>query len=218
MAWRQVRGLLLLGVIVVNLIYAIPYPRIDEEDLADPEWRSADFERWEGWLGAAGVHLQPGWLMATTKEVGWAYKQVLVTLRAPFSPYYDFTQTNQQWGLFAAVTEAPDALIVEVRRSGEWEELYRRLHPEHDWHDRQLKFRRMRGVWDGVKEEPKGTYKRFSVWLARQVFAEQPDVDRVRVLLEKRYLTLPWEEPDERRERRAERYHKRENHMPGEAR
>ena len=211
MAWRQVRGLLLLVVIVANLTHAIPYPRISEEDLADPEWRKADFEQWERWLSRVGLSLEPGWL----KQLGFDVKQVVLTLRAPFSPYFDLTQTNQQWGLFAVVTEAPDALIVEVRRDGEWEELYRRLHPEHDWHDRQLKFRRLRGVWDGVKDEPKGTYKRFSVWLARTVFEEQPDVDRVRVLLEKRTLTLPWEEPDERVERRAERYHKRENHMPG---
>ena len=216
MAWRQVRGLLLLVVIVANLIYAIPFPRITEDDLADPEWRKVDFDRWEGWLGNVGIGGEPGWLMAVIKEVGWTYKQALVGLRTPFQPYFDATQTNQQWGLFAVVTESPDVLVVEVRRSGEWEELYRRLDREHAWHDRQLKFRRLRGVWDGVKDEPKGTYKRFTVWLAREVFEEQPDVDRVRVLLERHHLALPWEEPDPEGERRAERYHKRENHRTGE--
>jgi hypothetical protein len=131
-------------------------------------------------------------------------------LRWPTDRLFKALHVSQQWGLFAIVTETTDRVLIEVRRDKEWETLYRRLDGEHDWHDDQLKYRRIRGVWDGVKEEPKGTYKRFTVWIARVIFREQPDVDRVRVVLERTVNTLPWEEPDPTVTRRAERYHRRE--------
>ncbi len=213
---RQLRGLVLLVVLLGNLTHAIPYPGIDEEDLEDPEWASADIERWHSALSLVG--LSPG--HATLRERGralmWSYKRFLDGLRFPFRPYFKSTRTNQQWGLFAVVTQQPDALVVEVHRQGVegWEELYRRLHPEHRWHDDVLKYRRVRGIWDGVEEKPKGTYKRFSIWLAKEVFREQPDVDRVRVALERRELFYPWVDTVAPVERRAQRHHRRENHMP----
>lgn len=209
--------MLLLVVLLANLTHAIPYPRIDEEDLEDPEWASADIERWHTVLSSVGLSPGPERLREQGRSLMWGYKRVVDGLRLPFRPYFKNAKTNQQWGLFAVVTQKPDALVVEARRSGEWEELYRRLHPEHRWRDDVLKYRRIRGIWDGVEEKPKGTYKRFSIWLAKEVFREQPDVDRVRIALERRELFFPWDDTEAPMERRAERHHKRENHMPTEA-
>ncbi len=199
-------------VLIANAIWFVPYVKMTKEDRADPEFKRIDIDNWYELIGGL-TGLDSDGFAATVREGWWAYKRTLETLRLPFRPFYRLTDTTQQWGLFAIVTQRPDHLLIEVRRDGDWQTLYRRLDPEDDWRDATLKYRRIRGVWDGVEgDEPKGTYKRFTVWIAKEIFREQPDVDRVRVVLERRRVTWPWEPVDTEVTRRAERYHKRENH------
>jgi hypothetical protein len=187
---------------------------MEEADQQDPTFLREQIDTWHGIVG--GLTGLDADRFATTARRGlWLYHEGLNWLRWPFAWFFRMTDTGQQWGLFAVVTQNPDELVIEVRRSMDWQTLYRSLDPDHDWHDGQLKYRRIRGVWDGVKgEEPKGTYKRFTQWIAKEVFAEQPDVDRVRVVLERTHTSWPWEPASTEVERRAERYHKRENHHP----
>jgi hypothetical protein len=206
---RNLRAVLIVVALLANATYALPVSKMKAEEVDDPEFRANDVELWYRWLGAPlGVTREA--FGARIRRLIWAQHELVLTLRAPFGPVFETLHISQQWGLFAVVTEAPDRLVIEVRREGEWETLYRRLDGQHDWHDSQLKYRRIRGVWDGVKEEPKGTYKRLTTWVARVIFAEQPDVDRVRVVLEKEPQTLPWVENTAETTRRAERYHRRE--------
>lgn len=202
---------MLAVVVVANLIAFIPRVKLDPEEFDDPELWKSDLEFWHEHLGFTG--LTEDQLRAIAVNTAWGWQKFVKGLRWPFEPFFKYTHTNQQWGLFAVVTEVPERLVIEVRRNGEWEVLYRRLDPDHAWHEEELKYRRIRGIWDSVKDPPKGTYKRFSLWVARTVFTEQPDVDRVRTKLEKQYLTFPWEEPDTRLTYRAEKYHKREKVM-----
>ena len=199
-------------VLLVNGIFALPYNKMTLENVTDPEWEKGDFALWYGWLDPV-LTMSQDRFSAIVRRLMWAQHETVRMLRLPWKPFFDRLHINQQWGLFAVVSESPERLVIEVRRNGEWEVLYRRLDGEHDWHDNQLKYRRIRGVWDGVKEEPKGTYKRMAKWIARMVFLEQPDVDRVRVVLEKHRENLPWEEVDPSITRRAEKYHKREDLM-----
>lgn len=209
---RTFRAVVITIVLLVNGIYALPYSKMEEENVTDPDWQKGDFAIWYGWLDPI-LWMDQADFSAVMRRVWWAEHETVRMMRLPFKPVFDRLHVNQQWGLFAVVSEAPDRLVVEVRRNKEWEILYRRLDGQHDWHDNQLKYRRIRGVWDGVKEEPKGTYKRMARWIARMVFLEQPDVDRVRIVLEKEREALPWEEPDPTITRRAEKYHKREDLM-----
>lgn len=208
---RRFRAIVIAIAVLANLVVAIPTARIKDEDLADPEYRKVDIENWYEWTGGFGMTPERfrGVILGTL--TGW--RDTVKLVRAPFQPFFSLTHTNQQWGLFAVVGERKETVVIEVRRDGKWETLYRRLDPEHTWHDDQLKYRRIRGVWDGVKDEPKGTYKRLTVWLAKEIFTEQPDVDRVRILLERSRMTLPWEPIDTAVERRAERYHRRHEIM-----
>lgn len=208
MQLKQLRAALILVVLLANATYALPLAKMKAEDLEDPTFRAHDIGLWYRWVGQPlGVEQErfARWI----REYLWRQRQLVLGLRAPWRPVFQTFHVSQQWGLFAVVTEAPDRLVIEVRRNGEWETLYRRLDGGSDWHDAQLKYRRVRGVWDGVKEEPKGTYKRLTKWISRIIFAEQPDVDRVRVLLEKEHKQLPWEPLEPNRKRRAERYHRR---------
>ncbi len=212
---RRIRAIVMLVVVIANVIMAIPRMKVTEEDLADPEWRDQDIGNWYRWTGGLGMTAED--FRELVVGLWWGWSEGVRLLRAPFQPVFGLTHTNQQWGLFAVVSESPDRFIVEVRRDGQWETLYRRLDPEHAWRDDVLKYRRVRGVWDGVKDEPKGTYKRLTKWLAREIFVEQPDVDRVRVVLEKENLALPWDEVDPTTTRRAQRYHRRHEILGPEA-
>lgn len=205
---RTLRAAIIAVVLLANAIQAIPYARMDEENLDDPTYRQGDIESWYERLDPL-IPVGREQFAQLVRRGFWAAHETVRMLRWPTDWFFRNVHVGQQWGLFAIVTETPDSLVIEVRRDKEWETLYRRLDGDHDWHDAQLKYRRIRGVWDGVKEEPKGTYKRLTVWLARVIFREQADVDRVRVVLERSVETLPWEEPVPTVTRRAERYHRR---------
>ncbi|MCA9492261.1 MAG: hypothetical protein KC621_20150 [Myxococcales bacterium] len=211
---RRFRAIVIAVAIVANLVMAIPTSRIDDDLLDDPEYRQGDVENWYRWTGGLGLGEDRFRSVVLGVMSGW--RDTVKALRAPFQPFFSLVHTNQQWGLFAVVGERKETVVIEVRRDGEWETLYRRLDPEHTWHDDQLKYRRIRGVWDGVKDEPKGTYKRLTEWIAKEIFLEQPDVDRVRVVLERTNLSLPWEPEDTTVERRAQRYHRRHEIMGDE--
>lgn len=206
---RRLRAVVIAIFLLANGIQAIPYAKMEAENVHDPTYRAGDIDNFYAWLGPVLPWDRERFGEIARRAV-WSAHETVRMLRIPTEPFFDATHTGQQWGLFAIVTQRPDGVVVEVRRDKEWETLYRRLDGEHTWRDAQLKYRRIRGVWDGVKEEPKGTYKRMSIWIAEEVFREQPDVDRVRVVLERKVLTYPWEPVDPNVTRRAERYHKRE--------
>ena len=214
---RHLRGVAMVVVIVANLIYAVPMPQITEAQRQDPQWQRGTVQALAPWLARAGVAQSVDDLQRRYRHLVWSVKQALLTLRAPAQPVFDALQTNQQWGLFATVTEAPDRLVVEVQRGprAQWEPLYVRLDPEHDWRDPVFRYRRVRAVWDNVRQQqPKATYKRLAAWTADEVFVEQPDVTAVRFVLERRFLTLPWEPLVTLTQRRAERVHRRPRAEP----
>lgn len=213
---RRLRAILVAYLVVGNLIGAIPTVDMKEEALEQPNFWRGELEPWvEALRPMSGITDEEA-RYATARHVLWTYHQLMRGVRFPIQPFFDLTRTNQQWGLFAVVSQHPERLVVEVRRNGEWEVLYRKLDPEHAWHDEQLRYRRIRGVWDSVKDEPKGTYKRLTYWIARMVFTEQADVDRVRVVLERTQLDYPWNPPDPTVTRRAEKYLRREKFMGDE--
>lgn len=212
---RQLRAVLLTLFILTNLSHAIPVPGIKADDLEDPDWFMGDMELWSGRLGAVGIELEPEKLQHGVRGLVWRYKQAVLDIREPFSPAFQAIKANQQWGLFAAVTEIPDRLVIEVDRGDGFEVVYQRLDPEHDWGDDIYRYRRIRGIWDSVKsgKKPRGTYRRLAMWTARRLFEEDPSVERVRFKLERLHLSSPWEPVNDEIEVRAERVHRREGLM-----
>ena len=84
------------------------------------------------------------------------------------------------------------------------------------WHESQLEYRRIRGVWDGQGKRPRPAYKGLTKWIAEQVFSEMPDAEQVRVRLIRQRSTYPWEEADPKREPILERRHNRGRAEGGE--
>ena len=209
---RQLRAVVILVVIVVNLLYAVPFPKMKEKDLEDPEWMNSDMELISELLGKVGIERSRAEVTDQVRSLAWDTRGVITTMRKPIQPVFRLTKTTQQWGLFASVTERPDRLFIEVDRGDEeWERIYQHLDPEMDWRQGLFRFRRVRGIWDSVSgKQPKGTYIRLSKWVARQIMLEDPTVERVRFGLERIFLTPPFEQPDNRVKRRGEQIHTRE--------
>jgi hypothetical protein len=208
-----IRALFVAALIFGNLAHAMPHRGLTWAAVSHPEYGKADLDLWWSWFGSLSP-VSRATVEWWFRRWAWSQDQLVGVAQAPFDAPFHVLHVNQRWTLFARIAQAPERLVIEVRREGEWETLYRRLDPDHPWHDRQLSYRRIRGVWDGVGDEPKGTYKRMAKWIAVTVFTEQPDVDRVRVLLEKVRLSPPWAPPEDEVTRRAERYYKREEVMP----
>lgn len=197
--------------VVGHLAVTGPYHHLTWEAVSAPSYAQREIERWSRWLGGVDPDSVGWWYRR------WAYAAdgALGWVRAPLRPLYGALGVNQRWTLFAVIGTVPCGVVVEADRGDGWEVLYRRNDPEHAWHDAQLRYRRIRGVWGGVdRDAPKGTYKRMARWIARSVFAEEPDVDQVRVLVEEHRLTPPWEAADPSRTRRAERTYRRDEVGP----
>jgi hypothetical protein len=205
----HLRAILLGIVLLAHTVRAIPFPiALTEKELKE-EWRQNDIEMWRGWLANAGIDLSHEWIEQWLMKWTGVSGKVRKTLRAPFDPLFDTLAIDQAWALFASATTRPDRLVIEARRDGQWTVLFRRLDPCCTWRDPQLRYRRIRGIWDGQKDSARPAYRGFSQWVADRVFEEFPEVDAVRVELEKTHSVYPWVEPDPSVEVRLQRTHRR---------
>lgn len=111
----------------------------------------------------------------------------------PWYPFRRETGTGQSWGLFAFPEPHAGRLVVSGRaEGGAWEELF--AAPEGDGLlADQLRFRRVRGVYDDAGDRPKTgvMWARFSRWVAGTVFAERPDLDEVEVRVDLTHIVPP---------------------------
>ncbi|MEM6928056.1 MAG: hypothetical protein AAF602_14080, partial [Myxococcota bacterium] len=99
---------------------------------------------------------------------------------------------------------------VDVSENGrDYRTIARRLDPDATWNDPIIRYRRIRGVWDGQKKRTRRTYRHLAQWLADRAFEDLPDVDHVDVYLEQRRSVYPWEEPDPTITVRHKRKHRR---------
>jgi hypothetical protein len=178
------------------------------------EGHQEDIDRWERWLTGAGIavtHEQlEQFVIDSTKMLGGLHK----ALKKPWKPLFDLVGANQAWALFASASTRPDRLVVEIERERGtgWIPIERRLDPCCTWRDDQLRYRRIRGVWDGQQDNMRAGYKGLTKWIARQAFLEHPDALRMRVYLEQTESTYPWEPPKDppHLKVRHERVHRRD--------
>ena len=208
----HLRAALLFLALLGNVIYALPLPAPVSAVEIEREGRQRDIEIWLGWLNSAGIavtheDLEEG-VVAFTGTSGAVHK----TLKRPFKPLFDLVGVNQAWALFASATIRPDRLVVEIERApgSGWVTIERRLDPCCTWRDPQLRYRRIRGVWDSQKDTMRAGYKGLTKWIAREALLEHPEAQRVRISLEQVESTYPWEPKKTAVEMRHERVHRRD--------
>jgi hypothetical protein len=205
----HVRAAFIGLVLLAHGIYALPLPSaLTPADLRE-DWRQADIEMWRGWLAKAGIDVTREGIEQGMLGVTSVSGTVQSTLEAPFDPVFDALAIDQSWALFASTSTRPDRLVVSVRQGEDWEPVFRRLDPCCTWRDGQLRYRRIRGIWDGQKDRMRPAYRNLTRWIADQAFRDFPDATEVRVELERSHVTFPWDAPDPAIEIRHVRTHPR---------
>ncbi|MCB9697561.1 MAG: hypothetical protein H6738_12340 [Alphaproteobacteria bacterium] len=219
MTWRdQLRAAAITLALVANAVYALPIPPAITAEKIKEEGRQRDLEMWERLLGGVGLSVERERLEELVVSVTTTLADGHKLLKTPFRPVFDLLGADQSWALFASATTRPERLEIAVRRkdSADFEVLLRRLDPCCSWHEGQLEYRRIRGVWDGQGKRMRPAYKGLTKWIAEQVFAEMPDAVQVRVRLIKERSTYPWEEDDPSQEPVLQRVHVRGRAEGGE--
>lgn len=149
-------------------------------------WRDptvqGEFATWAGRLTALGFPI-------TTAELDerlWAFANGFEGARgwvlAPFQPYYRYAGTWQSWRMFVAPHRYPGRLEIRVDRGGGFEPLYVARSDTYDWRSRWFDHDRMRAsVFRYSWRHYKASRREFTDWVAAQVAADHPDVQRVEV-------------------------------------
>jgi hypothetical protein len=75
---------------------------------------------------------------------------------------------------------------VEARRGDEpWKILFRALDDQHTNARETLEYRRVRNLWNPNRRGAKPLYPAFAAWMARRIFLEHPELDQVRIQMER---------------------------------
>lgn len=214
----HLRAVAITVALVANAVYALPIPPAITATKIEEEGRQRDLLMWEELLARVGLTIEHDRLEELVVTTTTALADGHRLLKTPFRPVFDLLGADQSWALFASATTRPERLEVAVLRKGseDWEILLRRLDPCCTWHEGQLEYRRIRGVWDGQNKRPRPAYKGLTKWIADRVFEEMPDAAQVRVRLIRYRSTYPWEEDDPSSEPVLQRVHVRGRSEGGE--
>ena len=124
-------------------------------------------------------------------------------LLRPLRPYTALTGTHQGWSMFGMVNRQPARLEVHIQAdpAGPWKPVYAMRSDAHDWRRRALDQERVRGLFNDFSHlRNRRRFRQVGAWFAREVLAEHPEAERVRVSM----VVLPSPEPQAlRRDRRV---------------
>lgn len=178
---------------VVLLSVPAPTGARSDEVWTDPFTRR-QILGWGGWLVEAGVFPSEAALLERARAIAEGTLDLRDLVIAPFTPYSRAVGAGQGWQMFATLNDEPARLSLEVRWSaqGAWEPLYIARDPAHAWRIEQLDQERVRAFAnDWSWDRDRADYKLFSRWLAREVAAEEPDAQAVRVSMLRAKLPTP---------------------------
>lgn len=195
--WPAIRAFLLLFVIALNALSATPAPtRLGASHLGRPD-ASEELDAWVSVLAAVGFEVPRDRLAdATVVVVNTWVDARAVAIGQPTRVLRRWLGIRQNWALFARPDTWPSALVVEVDGpGGDWVPVYRSLDPDHALLAPQLRYRRIRGIYD-VGDRPGAGYHNLTRWLAGEVFDARPEARRVRVRLVRSHTTRPGQPTD----------------------
>jgi hypothetical protein len=107
------------------------------------------------------------------RVVMWPMKWVHPTLRI-----------TQRWALYQAPTADRMRLLIEGRRDGQWQILYRAGDSDHTEYADILEYGRIRGAWD-ITGAMTRQYRAFADWISARALVDHPELTAVRLRMEK---------------------------------
>jgi len=209
--WPSIRAVGIGVILLVVIIAASPSPgKVSKGALNDPI-ALEELERWVDLFAFFGWTMTPEEVAGLTVDLADNWKAGKQTLTAPFKPLFRITGTQQGWGLFTYPDTHPYRLEIAARpRTGRYEILYLSQDSERQYMAKELHFRRVRGMYNPGRRAPR-SYRGFSRWMAKRIFEDFPDYERVRIRFHRTHTTLPGDEVDESIKYRFARTHRRED-------
>lgn len=190
----ELRAGLLALVLLSQGLAAIPNPpKLAENALEDPTAR-AELDAWIGRVRMIGWEPTPAELLAFAEAWSERLRDTRSFVLAPFRPFLKATGTGQGWGLFAFPDRQPHRLEVHVLVQGKgFQPIYVDLDPEQAAYAGLFVNRRVRAIYNPGKA-PAPAFKPMSLWLAREIFRDMPEVERVRFGFRKSRMLQPGED------------------------
>jgi hypothetical protein len=194
--WAYARALLISVALLVELISALPERKLQRRNLERPEAvRFLQFS--ERALGALGFAPGRPALERAMLRGSALMSKTRAALIAPFAPFFRYTATHQQWGLFLLGTRDCFRILVDARtHDGRWVALYHALQESVPRYEAMLRYRRVRGIYNPSSSHgARPQYHGFVRALAGYVFDREPQYERVRVRMERLTIGPPGQVP-----------------------
>jgi hypothetical protein len=188
-ARAQLRAVAIALALLVQCTSATPHAPLTAEHLARPEG-ARTLQRLETALVLLGTPVSRERIAAALIE--WSERGVRVrsAFLAPFLPLARVANLDQRWTLFTGTVPETFRLHVDGRRrDGVYVPLYR-AGPSAGGADealsRRLQYRRIRGLYNpSVRRGARPAYPGVARWLSRALLAQRPELDTVRVRMER---------------------------------
>jgi hypothetical protein len=160
--WPRARALLIGLAMVIGLVDGCPTPSGNQRKQLDPDTR------------------------ARLDRIDELRHDVL----RPVRKVRELTSITQKWNVFRGASAEKLRMRIEARAgAGDWIVLYRAGDDAHTFMADELAYRRIRGVWNPRSTGPRAGYGAFVTWIAREVFQRRPELDTVRVVMERIHIT-----------------------------
>lgn len=194
----SLRATLLALVIFIHGVDASPLPASVSMKTFNNPIAQDEMTQWSSLMGKVGIQASEEQLIKFIVDVGSRSADLRNFVVKPYKKVRRWTGTGQGWGLFTYPNSFPHRLHIEGREGKEWRLLHRALDSEHDWMGSELRFRRVRGVYDDNTTTTRQSYGNFVSWMAREAFEDFPELEAVRVYYVHSHVVPPGQEKDDK--------------------
>ena len=187
----QLRAAVIAYFVFFNALAALPTLGLPSAERLDRPFEQAELRRWQSMLAALGIELSEQRLAQLYLSLAQAVLDAHGLALKPIAGFASLTQTAQRWRLFGTPDEQRSVLRISALAGEREEVLYESGSPERRWNAERLEYRRVRAAYNPSRAGPPPTYEGLGLRLSEQVFAERPDVSRVRIVLDRSSIPLP---------------------------
>ena len=202
MPWRSfpvsrrapVRAALIAYFVFFNMIAALPTLGTPSAERLERPFEQDELHRWAGLFDSLGVPLSAERLAHVYLAISSGLAEARAVALWPIDGWMSLTQTTQSWRLFGTPDELRSVLRISAYTAepGAAEQvLYESGDPERRWNAALLEYRRIRAAYNPSHAGPPFTYAGLGARLSREIFAAQPRVERVRMLIDQSRISLP---------------------------
>lgn len=190
-----------MALVVLNTLATLPSLGTASAERLQRPFEQAELGRWQALLARLGLTLSRERLAELYLGIAERATRLRAAVQAPLSWWVELTQTQPSWMLFGSPDASSPAFRLQAWDSQGERVLYESLAPERRWQAELLGYRRVRAAYNPTRSGHPPTYPALCQRLSELVFAEQPDVERVRCAIVRRAVTVPGEavagEPEE---------------------